>query len=172
LPYGKRSVKRNFAIWRWNALVLSAHNCRMAKIRPKPPGNLALGRAVSEAQGEKYTQERLAEDVGLAASQIGRFVAGTREPYIMDLVRISRALKISFFDLVRPYLNEDDYRLGGSSDIDERVLSVLRSSAFQEFHKLSGIVLELDSKSTETQSPSNTADSSANSHLTRLSDQK
>lgn len=125
-------------------------NCRMAnnpkklgKGRPPTPPNPVMARAIADAQAKGYPQSRLAEEIGLNSSQLTKFKAGEREPYIMDLVRMSRALDVSVVSLILPYLNEDDVRRAGSSDISEPIQAALSNSVFQEFHKLAELVLEL-----------------------------
>ena len=102
-----------------------------------------MARAIADAQAKGYSQSRLAEEIGINSSQLTKFKAGDREPYIMDLVRISRALDVSVVSLILPYLNEDDVRRAGSSDISESIQAALSNSVFQEFHKLAELVLEL-----------------------------
>lgn len=47
------------------------------------------------------TQKQLAEKAGIAVTQISNFECGPRLPNIANLVKIKRALKCSFDDLLK-----------------------------------------------------------------------
>lgn len=76
-------------------IVKRAENCLMAKIKAKSPRRKL--KAAREAAG--ISQEALAADVGLSASQISRFESGERDPRDTELALIAHRLGVRVVDL-------------------------------------------------------------------------
>lgn len=66
------------------------------------PGNL---RALRKRM--KWSQEELAEKLGLNRGNIASYESGTAEPKICNLVKVARLFKISIFDLTHNNLKEE-----------------------------------------------------------------
>ena len=66
------------------------------------PELVALGRAIRELRTEKgYSQESFADDVGIDRSYIGGIERGEHNLALVNLIKISKALKMSASDLLR-----------------------------------------------------------------------
>jgi transcriptional regulator with XRE-family HTH domain len=57
-------------------------------------------RAIRERQG--LTQERLAEIAGFSQQYVSGLESGKRNPTVVTLYEIARALRVSHLDLLRP----------------------------------------------------------------------
>jgi transcriptional regulator with XRE-family HTH domain len=62
----------------------------------KVPEAIVFGKRVRELRAaRKWTQERLAEESGLAAVQLSRIENGEHEPKLTTIIRLARALSVT-----------------------------------------------------------------------------
>ena len=74
---------------------------RMPRSREKTPEAIAFGAGVRERRKAKgWTQERLAEEAGVSALQIGFVERGENSPKLQMILRIAKAFRIRPGELI------------------------------------------------------------------------